>query len=174
MADVVDVIPTYCTVGKVSEPNKVLEKYEDVVGSFYNTNKLVEAQANKLLRPNLKEVLRKYETTTINEDALLCKKAPNDEVVQFIALKSYRKTLLFDGQFPTSAGRPGSRRMYNFLGRSYHWPHAALHVKEHVSKGKYYRRHRLSQNQQKWLHLFSHSGPFEFCCYQHRGSTNKD
>lgn len=43
----------------------------------------MEAEGNDVLFQNLKEVLRKDGRVTVNEEKLLCRKAPTDEKIQY-------------------------------------------------------------------------------------------
>lgn len=93
---------------------------EDEVGPLLTSEEIEDAQENDLLSQNLKKILRKEGAIVVDEDRLLCRGAPTDEVVQIVAPEYYRKSLLYRCPWPALAGHLETGRMYNVLRKVFH------------------------------------------------------
>lgn len=161
-AAVIDDVPAYRMVGKLSESNDASKPNEEVVEPLPTITKQKEAQANDMLCQILKNILQKGRTFTVNGDTLLWRKVPIDGTIQIFVPECYKRTLLYHRLYLTLVGHPRTRWMYDVLRRSFNWPHMASGVHKLVFKCEWCRRHRRTQKHQRWLQLFSPCTSLEF------------
>lgn len=124
----VDNISTYPIAEPRGESNDALRPNVEVVEPLKTTAKMRKAQAKNLLFRNLKKVLQKDRTITVNEDRLLYREAPTDEAIQIVVTECLKRAMLYDWDCPSPAGHIRTKRMYDDLRWTYYWPHMASNV----------------------------------------------
>lgn len=107
----------------------------------------MKAQATFILCQNLKKVLRKNGTATMNKNGLFCRKALTDEAIKIIVPKLYKRTLFYHGHYQMFVEHPVRRWMYNV--RRTLLPFMASDVHELLFICKSYRQHGPSQKHQQ-------------------------
>lgn len=86
---------------------------------------------------------------------------PIHGVVQEVIPISIQQSLLYHLHYPTLAGQPGERGMYEIIGNRFYWPHIANKVYTIVKDCCKCARSKPSHRRRRPIQLFLASGPLK-------------
>lgn len=126
------------------------------------TKEIKEARQNNVFCQSLEQLIGIHAWFPIDSERVLCRKASIHEAQQEAVPGTYRRAILYKGNYPILARHSRTRRMYDEARQKLYWPHMATDIYNYASNCESCSNHRPSQKYQRWMQVLAPSGPFEF------------
>lgn len=146
-------IPTYCVLGQELTVCTFDDDHFAALAMPEPKDLLTNQQTDTYCQHMSKLVNGSESRFTIDDDGLICQKAPLHGSLQAIVLESFRRAILYNGHHPIYARNSGTKRMYDNLGRQVYWPYMSPDVFDYVEICDFCCKYRPSQKHQRWTQL---------------------
>ena len=117
-------------VNSLTDAEVMAVEQSDLAPSPIRIDELIAAQQEDRYCQSVRERMDQGQSERFQEDSrgLIVRISPLDDIRQIVAPKTLRPKILHMSHYPTLAGHPGGRRMFETIRRTFYWPSMGVDV----------------------------------------------